>query len=74
MKKLCLKKQSASALSGTFEPDACDTWKPWKYEHRVKVANDVDKLKTKIGKEYQQNVLRSPLLFLNSRAGKSLNH
>lgn len=39
------------ALTGTFGPEPKNTWKPWKYSKRVKVANAVEKYKKKISRE-----------------------
>lgn len=43
--------KSDDALSGTFGPESSNKWKPWKYDHRVKVAAAVEKFKTKVSKE-----------------------
>ena len=44
-------KDNMKSLSGTFGREAMNTWKPWKYTHRLKVADAVEKLKTKISKQ-----------------------
>ncbi|XP_031550490.1 uncharacterized protein LOC116287922 [Actinia tenebrosa] len=43
--------KSKTALTGTFGPETSNQWKPWKYDHRVKVAAAVEKLKSKVSKE-----------------------
>jgi hypothetical protein len=57
-------------LSGTFVPEAMNTWKPCKYDHRLKVTDAVEKLKTKIRK---QNITELLVLYLSSTAGKNLD-
>lgn len=38
-------------LDGTFGSNGKETWKPWKYESRVTIANQVDKLKKSLAKQ-----------------------
>lgn len=32
-------------LKGTFAPERTSLWHPWKYEDRIKIANEVEKFK-----------------------------
>ena len=36
---------TVKAVHGTFGTESSNTWHPWKYEHRIKVANAVEKFK-----------------------------
>ena len=38
-------------LDGTFDSNGKETWKPWKYESRVTIANQVDKFKKSLAKQ-----------------------
>lgn len=38
-------------LDGTFGSNGKETWKPWKYESRVDIANQVDKFKKSLAKQ-----------------------
>lgn len=38
-------------LDGTFGSNGNETWKPWKYENRVDIANQVDKFKKSLAKQ-----------------------
>jgi hypothetical protein len=37
--------------NGTFGRKSSDTWKPWKYTHRLKVAKEVEKFKQTVNKK-----------------------
>ena len=37
-----------AVMNGTFGPNPSDTWKPWSYNHRLKVAKEVTNLKKKL--------------------------
>lgn len=42
--------ESARKITGTFGPLPSDTWKPWKYPDRLKVARQVERLKSSLAK------------------------
>ena len=45
------KESSSVNGTGTFGRNASDTWKPWDYSQRVRVAAAVEKFKRKIAKK-----------------------
>lgn len=40
-----LSKDNCTDLKGTFATDRTSLWHPWKYEERIKIANEVKKFK-----------------------------
>ena len=52
--------ESLSNSKGTFGHGSSDTWKPWKYNYRLKVVEKVEKLKTSLrGKKLADSTKRS---------------
>jgi len=47
-----------TSVNGTFGHESTNTWKPWKYDHRLKVADGVEKLKIKISKQKISNLTK----------------
>ena len=46
-------------LDGTFGSIGKGTWKPWKYESRVNIANQVDKFKKSLAKQIKGSLSSS---------------
>ena len=44
-------KQTGVIIDGTFGKEKTNTWTTWKYEDRLKVAKEVDKLKNKLSQQ-----------------------
>ena len=44
-------KETGVLINGTFGKEKNNTWKPWKYEDRLKVARGVEKLKKQLSKD-----------------------
>ena len=53
-------KDNCTDLNGTFATDKKSTWNPWKYEERIKIANEVEKFKKSLSeKQLKEKQLRS---------------
>ena len=42
---------NCDVISGTFGPGPTNTWQPWKYNQRVAISKEVEKLKLKLEKQ-----------------------
>jgi hypothetical protein len=70
-------KKSVGELNGTFGREPTDTWKPWKYEDRIRVVKAVENFKEKQDKKNikkAQKDLKSHLLMLCQRADRNSYH
>jgi hypothetical protein len=50
--------ENANNINGTFGRGPTNTWKPWEYSDRMKVAKSVDQLKKKISKQKLSNATK----------------
>ena len=61
-------KDNCTDLKGTFATDKKSTWNPWKYEERIKIANEVDKFKKSLSeKRLKEKQLQSKVTDFTAR-------